>query len=65
MMIIMMIMNIEYIWLNKKMKQILQCKIISVIFEVVCFYQFGMEFLFRPFAGVVALLAGKRFLAGV
>ena len=54
------------------MKQILQCKIISVIFEVVCFYQFGMEFHFtlfqmhlqitRPFAGVVALFAGKRFL---
>ena len=33
-------------WLNKKkMKQILQYKIISVIFEVVCFFRFGVEFL--------------------
>ena len=33
-------------WLNKKMKQISQYKIISVIFEVVCFFRFGVKFLF-------------------
>ena len=59
------------------MKQILQYKIISVIFEVVCFFSIWCEISFyvvlfhmhlqitRPFAGVVALLAGKRFLASV
>ena len=55
------------------MKQILQ----FVKFEVVCFFSIWCGFSFyvvlfhmylqitRPFAGVVALFAGKRFLAGV
>ena len=77
MMIIMMIMNIEYIWLNKKNEtnfaiQNYFCHIWScVFFSIWCgisFYVvlFHMHLqITRPFAGVVALLAGKRFLAGV
>ena len=77
MMIIMMIMNIEYIWLNKKNETnfamqnyicpIWRCVLLS-IWHGISFYAvlFHMHLqITRPFAGVVALLAGKRFLAGV
>ena len=73
----MMIMNIEYIWLNKKNETnfamqnyicpIWRCVLLS-IWHGISFYAvlFHMHLqITRTFAGVVALLAGKRFLVGV